>query len=156
MEIQLSMLETRWQKNMKNMKRIWNILHIKEYEAYHPEDLLGIFLTISRFTTIWEEIRIKFLIYITASFHGFPWRSQTVKNLPAMQETWVWSLHWEDPLEKGMATHSSILAWRAPRTEEPVGLQYTGSQRVKLYWATFTFTLSCKHHIPLLLSYIII
>ena len=45
-----------------------------------------------------------------------------VKNSPAMQETWVWSLGWEDPLEKGMVTHSSILAWRIPQTEEPGGL----------------------------------
>ena len=45
-----------------------------------------------------------------------------VKNLPAMQETWVQSLGTEDPLEKGMATHSSILAWRIPGTEKPVGL----------------------------------
>ena len=57
--------------------------------------------------------------------------AQTVKNLPAMQETWVHSLSWEDPLEKGMDTHSSILAWRIPWTEEPGGLQSTGSQRVK-------------------------
>ena len=53
-----------------------------------------------------------------------------VKNPPSMQETWVRSLDWEDPLEKGVATHSSILAWRIPRTEEPGGLQSTGSQRV--------------------------
>ena len=53
-----------------------------------------------------------------------------VKNLPAMQETWVWSLGGEDPLEKGVATHSSILAWRIPGTEEPGGLQSIGSQRV--------------------------
>ena len=46
-----------------------------------------------------------------------------------MQETWVRSLGWEDPLEKEMATHSSILAWELPRTEEPVGLQSMGSQR---------------------------
>ena len=45
--------------------------------------------------------------------------AQIVKNLPAMQEAWVQSLSREDPLEKGMATHSSILAWRIPRTEEP-------------------------------------
>ena len=45
-----------------------------------------------------------------------------VKHLPAMQETWVQSLGWEDTLEKGMATHSSILAWRIPQTEEPGGL----------------------------------
>ena len=53
-----------------------------------------------------------------------------VKKLPAMQETSVLSLGWEDPLEKGMSTHSSILAWRIPWTEKPGGLQSTGSQRV--------------------------
>ena len=55
---------------------------------------------------------------------------QMLKHLPAMEETWVQSLGWEDPLEKEMATHSSILAWRIPWTEEPGGLQSTGSQRV--------------------------
>ena len=54
--------------------------------------------------------------------------SWLVKNTPAVQETWVWSLGWEDPLEEGMATHSSILAWRIPRTEEPGGLQSMGLQ----------------------------
>ena len=54
-----------------------------------------------------------------------------VKNLPAMWETGVRSLDWEDPLEKGMATHSSILAWRIPWTEEPGGLQSMGSQGVR-------------------------
>ena len=53
-----------------------------------------------------------------------------VKNLPAMQETWVLSLGWEDLLEKGMATHSSILAWRIPWTEKPGGPQSMGLQRV--------------------------
>ena len=53
-----------------------------------------------------------------------------VNNLPAMQETQAQSLGWEDPLVKGMATHSSILAWRIPRTEEPGGLQSRGSQRL--------------------------
>ena len=53
-----------------------------------------------------------------------------VNYLPAMQETWVQTLHWEDPLEEGKATHSSILAWRIPWTEEPGGLQSKGSQRV--------------------------
>ena len=53
-----------------------------------------------------------------------------VKNLPATWETWVQSLGWEDPLEKGMATHSNILAWRMPRTEEPGQLQSMGRQRV--------------------------
>ena len=55
--------------------------------------------------------------------------AQTVKNLPVMRETWVQSLGREDPLEKGMATHSSILGWRIPWTEEPGGLQSMGSQR---------------------------
>ena len=56
--------------------------------------------------------------------------AQGVKNLPAMQEPWVQSLSQEDPLEKGMATHSSILAWRIPWTEEHGGLQSMGLQRV--------------------------
>ena len=54
--------------------------------------------------------------------------AQTVKNLPAMKKTWVQSLDQKDPLEKGMATHCSILTWRIP--EEPGGLQSMGSQRV--------------------------
>ena len=56
--------------------------------------------------------------------------AQMVKNLPAMQETQVQILGQEDPLEKGMVTHSSILAWRIPWTEEPGGLQSMGLQRV--------------------------
>ena len=64
---------------------------------------------------------------------GLLWASlvaQTVKNLPAMQESWVWSLGQEDPLEKRMATHSSTLVWRIPWTEEPGRIQSMGSQRV--------------------------
>ena len=57
--------------------------------------------------------------------------AQIVKNLPAMQETQVQSMSWQDPLEKGIATHSSILAWRIPWTEEPGQLQSIGSQRVR-------------------------
>ena len=56
--------------------------------------------------------------------------AQMVRNLPAMQKTWVQSLGQEDPLEKGMATHSSIVACRIPWTEEPGGLQSMGLQRV--------------------------
>ena len=73
---------------------------------------------------------------------GYPlqysWASlvaQLVKNPPTMRETWVQSLCWEDPLEKGMATHSGILAWRIPCT-----VQSMGSPRVGHNWATFTFT----------------
>ena len=63
--------------------------------------------------------------------------SQMVKNLPAMWETWVWSLGWEEPLEKGTMTHSSILAWRIPWTEELVSM---GSQGVRHNRLTFTFS----------------
>ena len=57
--------------------------------------------------------------------------SLMVKNLPLMQETWVWSLGGKDPQEREMATHSSILDWRIPWTEEPGALQFMGSQRVR-------------------------
>ena len=66
--------------------------------------------------------------------------AQMVKNLPAKQKTWARSLGWEDILKKGMATHSSILAWRIPWTEEPGGLQSMAAQRVRHDWATDTFT----------------
>ena len=68
--------------------------------------------------------------------------AQRLKRLPAMWETWVRSLGGEDTLEKEMATHSSILAWRIPWTEEPGGQQPTGSQRVGHDWAT---SLSLSH-----------
>ena len=66
-------------------------------------------------------------------FSKWYWASlvaQTLKNLPAMWETWVPSLGWDDPLEEGMATHSNILAWKVPWTEEPGGLQSMGLHRV--------------------------
>ena len=71
--------------------------------------------------------------------------AQTVKNLSAMWETWVWSLGWEDPLEQVMATHSTILTWRLPWIEEPGGLQSMGSQRVRGCWVTEHSTASCPY-----------
>ena len=65
-----------------------------------------------------------------------------IKNLPAVQKTWVWSLGQEDPLEKGMTTHYGILAWEIPWTEEYWGLQSMGLQRVGLDWVADTFTFS--------------
>ena len=62
------------------------------------------------------------------SIYGASLVAQMVKHLPAMQGTWVRPLAWEDPAEKGMATHSSILAWRIPGTEEAARLQSMGSQ----------------------------
>ena len=70
--------------------------------------------------------------------------AQRLKRLPAMQEIWVQSLGWEDPLEKEMATHSSILAWRISWTEEPGGLQSTGSQS-RTQQSYFTFTVILVH-----------
>ena len=68
-------------------------------------------------------------LWLWANNFLFHW-AQMVKNLPAMWETWVLSWSWEDPLEKGMATHSSILAWRIPRTEEPGGLTSWGHKEL--------------------------
>ena len=69
--------------------------------------------------------------------------AQIVKNLPAIQETLVWSLGWEDPLEKGMAAHSSILAGRIPWTEGLGGLHYMESQRIRHNWGIHTHTHTC-------------
>ena len=70
------------------------------------------------------------MIYSFTTQKLFDLVAQLVKNLPAAQETWVRFLGWEDPLEKEMATHSSILAWKISWTEEPGGLQSMVSQRV--------------------------
>ena len=72
------------------------------------------------------------ILDINAALHllGASLVAQRIKSLPAMQDTRVRSLGWEDPLEKEMATHSSILVWRIPWTEEPGGIQSTGLQRV--------------------------
>ena len=70
--------------------------------------------------------------------------AQKVKSPPAMQETWVWSLGQADALQKGTATHSSIFAWRFPRTEEPGGLQYMESQRAGHDWESNTLSIKCR------------
>jgi len=70
--------------------------------------------------------------------------AQVVKNLPAMWETQIWSLGQED-VEEGMATHSRILAWRIPCTEEPGGLQSMGSQRLRQDWAINALTFLFFH-----------
>ena len=81
-------------------------------------------------------------------------KAKVVKHLPAMQETWVWSLGQKDPPEKGMATHSSVLAWKIPWTEEPCRLQSIGLLRIGHNWVTngctlFTYLLSSRQHIML-------
>ena len=77
-----------------------------------------------------------------------------VKNLPEMWETWVQSLGWEDTLQKGIATHSSILAWRISWTEEPGELQSMGFQGVGHDWATNTFTFNIHTYIHTYLIHI--
>ena len=88
--------------------------------------------------------------------------AQTIKHLPTMQETWVQSLGWEDALEKEMATHSSILAWNIPWTEEPGRLQSTGSQRVRhdrvaslsfLFFPILNLILFAKSLLPSMVTY---
>ena len=87
----------------------------------------------------------RILKIVPCTVWGFP-NGSVVKNPPAMQETQVWSLGQEDPLEEEeMATHSSILAWKIPRTEEPGVLRSMGLQRVRHDWATeHTYTLYCR------------
>ena len=75
---------------------------------------------------------------LPASSLGLLREAQTVKNLPALRAIQVWTLDWEDLLEKGLASHSRIPAWRISWTEEPGGLQSVGSQRVRHDWATNT------------------
>ena len=76
----------------------------------------------------------------SAAYFIYPVVAQTVKRLPAVRETQVRSLGWEDPLEKEMPTHSRTLAWKIPWTEEPGRLQSMGSQRLGHDWATHTHT----------------
>ena len=81
----------------------------------------------------WQLTQYKFveLIGQNTFFNVDSLAAQTVKNLPAVQETWVRSLGWEGPLDGGMATDSSLLAWRIPWIEESGGLQSMGSQKVR-------------------------
>ena len=89
-----------------------------------------------------------FLLQMIFTSREYPWVwlwatshvAQLVKKPPAMQETWVWSLGWEDSLEKGTATHSSILDWRIPRTEEPGRLQSIESTKSQTRLSNFDFT----------------
>ena len=80
--------------------------------------------------------------------------TQLVKNPPAMWETWVWSLGWKDPLEKGKATHSSTLAWKIPRTKEPGGLPSMGWQKVGHDRVTNTVTFHFRSLIHLEFTFV--
>ena len=84
---------------------------------------------------------LSIIIVMSLKFERASQVAQTVKDLPAMWETWVWSLNQEDILEKGMATHSSSLAWRIPWTEEPGRLQSIGLQKRHRVFEQLTFSL---------------
>ena len=97
--------------------------------------------------SLWNKLlswqKFFFFFFLMTTVHTYPliWASlvaQMVKNLPAMQDAWVQSLGQEDLLEKEMASHSRILTWRIPQTEEPGGLQSVGSQTVGHEWTNFT------------------
>ena len=98
-------------------------------------------MCLHKWKPMWENT-VVLKLYLLFIFYLFSIKdiklnvAQTVKNPPAIRETWVWSLDWEDPLEEGMATHSITLSWRIPWTEEPGGLQSMGSQRVGHDWVT--------------------
>ena len=102
-----------------------------EYGGYNKEKKITGSQT--RITIIWLSAlsRTEHTLDIKLSSRGHMWR-----NLPVMQETRVRSLGWKDTLEKETASHSSILSWRIPWTEEPGRLQFTGSLRVRHHWAT--------------------
>ena len=87
---------------------------------------------------IYAQIHVILFFMYIYEIRGASFVAQLVKNLPSVQETWVWLLGWEDPLEKQMATHSSSLALKILWTEEPGGLQSIWSQRVGHNWATNT------------------
>ena len=99
--------------------------------AHNWSDLACMFVLNSEKREIW----IKYLLWPSLV-------ARRIKNLPAVQETWVQSLGWEDPLKKGMTTHSSMLDWRIPWTEQPVGLQSTVSHVVH-DWVTNSTTIVC-------------
>ena len=117
----------KWKVEVKSLSRVW--LLATPWTAAHQAPLS---MGFSR-QECWSIQQCKLLTLMDdlASLVA-----QRLKSLSAMRETWVWSLCGEDPLEKEMATHFSIPAWRIPWTEEPCGLQSTGSQRVGHNWVT--------------------
>ena len=109
---------------------IYTPMHTHTWHSQIQDKLVFWMLKIKCPENVFQEVHYYCLLLFLVA--------QSVKNLSAVQETRVWFLGWEDPLEKEMATHSSILAWKISWTEEPGGLQSMGSQRVGHDWATNT------------------
>ena len=126
--------------------------------AFQSRDQTQVSCFAGRFLTVWAP-RKPFYVYIHLHAHTHKYIAspvaQMVRNLPAVQETCIRSLNWEDPLEKEMATHSTILAWEILWTEEPGGLQSKDSQRAGHDWATNTVSLTalCKSLLDVLKYY---
>ena len=127
----------------RQQKQYWELTVAQIMNSLLPNsDLKKVGKTTRPFKYDLNQIPYDYTVEVRNRFKGldlidrFAWWCQTslvaqrVKPLPAMRETWVRSLGWEDPVEKEMATHSSTLAWKIPWTEEPDRLQSMGSQRV--------------------------
>ena len=125
------------------MKYLW----IKDHTHKKGHNIGNLFSNVFFKRCVYVHVCIYMYMHMCVHIHTYIWASlvtQMVKNLPAMQGIRVQSLGQEDPLEKGMATQSSILAWEIPWTEEPGRLQSMGSQRVGHNWATKHFHVSIK------------
>ena len=115
-------LQYSWQKNLLIGYSLWGHKELNMTEHSLTRIIIW-------FVTEWYLVR-------DLQLKGDSLMTQTVKNLSAMQETWVWSLGWENPLEKGIATHSSILARRIPWTDKPYRLETMRLKRVRHDWST--------------------
>ena len=122
-----------------NLSKLWEIAKDREARSVVVHGVIKSWTWVSNWTTK-ETLQSIFsnliALGLTSSSVGTSLVAQMVKCLPTMRETRVQSLGWEDLLEKAMATHSSILAWKIPWTEEPGRLQSMGLQRVGHDWAT--------------------
>ena len=113
---------------------LWLLIYF--WYCYHFKHFLEFFC----FSKKSREGKIVQCLDVRVGSSGASLVAQIVKDMPVMQETWVPSLGWKDPLEKGMVTHSSVLAWKIPQTEKPGRLQSTGSQRVRHDWSNLACT----------------
>ena len=100
-------------------KRILELGRLR-FKSWLPHLTPSVLFTLLRFNFLEYRVRMASLV------------AQVVRNLPTIQEMWVWSLGWEDSLEKEMATHSSIVAWEVPKSEEPSRLQSMGLQELDM------------------------
>ena len=126
----------------------WDLCH-PPWPQHHPDfrqNLRRLRQSGSIIINQWNSISTAYIYHVLATHWVLSWASlvaQTVKNPSAMQEIQIWSLDWEDPLEKGMATQSRILAWRIPWIEEPSGLQSMGVEKNQTWLNNEDFQVLC-------------